>query len=147
MKVNFIKIRGGGLIASTDEDAELMTKFKNGEIYEVELKLTRNPKFLKKMMAFFKFCFEFYDSGELLPHCTPQQQFNRFRKDLTILAGFYNQTVRLNGDIRIEAQSLAYSNMTEEEFSECYHAVIQAAITHIFKDADEMTINKLYLFF
>lgn len=75
-------------------------------------------------------------------------QFDRFRKDLTILAGFYGQTVRLDGSVRTEAKSLSYGNMDDEEFGRCYSALINAAIKHVFagtKDPD--ILNQLYAFF
>ena len=147
MRVSFIKIRGGGLIAASDEDADKMTRFKTGETYDVDIKLSRNPQFLAKMMLFFKFCFDHWDGDKVYEHCTEKEQLERFRKDLTILSGFYVQTVRLDGSIRTEAKSLAFANMKEDEFSECYHAVVQAAIKHIFKNASENTINSLYNFF
>ena len=69
------------------------------------------------------------------------------RKDLTILAGFYEQSYRLDGSIRTEAKSLAFENMNEETFTECYHAVINAAMKHIFKENDENIYNQLMNFF
>lgn len=75
-------------------------------------------------------------------------QFDRFRKDLTILAGFYEQTVRLNGDIRTEAKSLAYANMDPDEFERCYSALINSAIKHVFAGTrDENILNRLQNFF
>ncbi|CAM3448171.1 hypothetical protein KLVA111870_01990 [Klebsiella variicola] len=75
-------------------------------------------------------------------------QFDRFRKDLTILAGFYVKTVRLNGDIRVEAQSLAYANMEQEKFERVYSALINAAIKHVFSGTkDKEILNRLQSFF
>lgn len=75
-------------------------------------------------------------------------QFDRFRKDLTILAGFYEQTVRLNGEVRTEAKSLAYGNMEQEEFERCYSSLINAAIKHVFAGTKDTNIlNQLYSFF
>jgi len=147
MKISMTKLPGGGLIPSTDLDAEKMIKFKSHCDYEIEIKLPRNPQFLKKVMVFFHFCYDHWDGDKVAEHCTPQAQFDRFRRDLTILSGYYIQTVRLDGSIRTEAQSLAFANMTEEIFSDCYQALIKASIKHIFQDADENTINQLYSFF
>lgn len=74
-------------------------------------------------------------------------QFERFRKDLTILAGFYEQTVRLNGDVRTEAKSLSFANMKPDEFERCYKAMINAAIKYIFRGCNEITENRLLTFF
>jgi len=75
-------------------------------------------------------------------------QFDRFRKDLTILAGFYVQTVRLNGDVRIEAESLAFANMNQDRFESVYSALINAAIKHVFANTkDQSILNRLQAFF
>lgn len=131
MKINFIKQPGGGLSPADDIEVEKMKKFKNFEMYEGNLKLTRNPAFLRKVMAFFGFCMQYWDGSKVLEHGSESAQFDRFRKDLTILAGYYEQTIRLNGEIRVEAKSLAFASMSEEEFQECYSALINAALKHI----------------
>ena len=147
MKILMIKCAGGVLTPAHDLDAEKLIKFKTGEEYEIEIKMSRNPAFLRKTMAFFNFCFEYYDSSKVYEHCSFTDQFDRFRKDLTILAGFYVKTIRLNGDTRIEAESLSFASMSEERFQECYTALISASLKYIFKDCDQSIENKLISFF
>lgn len=147
MKINFIKAAGGSLIPNDDFDAEKMVKFKTGEVYEVDIKLVRNPQFLRKVMVFFHFCEDHWDGEKVYEYVSSKQQFDTFRKDLTILAGFYVQTTRLDGTIRTEAQSLAFGSMDEETFQECYIALTKAAMKHIFKTADNNTYNQLIGFF
>ena len=147
MKVNMIKLSGGIFSALNDFELEKLNKFKTGEAYEIELRLPRNPTFLKKVMVFFHFCFEHWDGDKAHEHCSPQEQFNRFRKDLTILAGFYEQSFRLNGELRTEAKSLSFASMSEEEFQECYNGLIRASMKHIFKSSSDETYQKLIGFF
>lgn len=141
------KSAGGNLFPSHDMDAEKLTKFKTGEHYEIDIKKVRNPAFLRKTMVFFHFCFDHWDGSKVHEFCSEIEQFDRFRKDLTILAGFYVQTTRLNGELRTEAESLSFASMNEERFQECYSALINAALRHIFKTTDELTYNKLIGFF
>jgi len=147
VKIKFYKAQAGVLVPADEVEADRMTRFKTGEIYEIDIKLSRNPKFLAKMMVFFNFCFSHMDGVVILEHCTEKKQRERMRKDLTILAGFYEQSYRLDGSIRTEAKSLSFENMEEEEFSDCYHAVVQAAMKHIFKSSDESIYNQLMSFF
>jgi len=147
VKINFIKAAGGSLIPNDDFDAERMTKYKTGGVYEVDIKLVRNPQFLAKAMVFFHFCEDHWDGEKVHEYVSSKEQFDRFRKDLTILAGFYIQTTRLDGSLRTEAQSLAFGSMTEETFQECYLALTKAAMKHIFKTADDNTYNQLISFF
>lgn len=149
MQIDLVKHPGGVFSPANETDLERLQRFKNGETYTAEIKLTRNPSFHRKVMAFFGFCFEHW-SAELagLEHMDEHSQFDRFRKDLTILAGFYVKTVRLNGDIRVEAQSLAYANMEQEKFERVYSALINAAIKHVFSGTkDKEILNRLQSFF
>jgi len=149
MQIEVIKLPGGHFYPAEERDIERTKKFKNNEMYTVEIKLTRNPQFHKKAFAFFNFCFQHWSADKAgLEHVDEATQFDRFRKDLTILAGFYEQTVRLNGDIRTEAKSLAYANMEPDEFERCYSALVNAAIKHVFAGTkDQNIINQLYSFF
>lgn len=147
MKIQMIKEPGGLFRPADDMEYEKTTKFKTGEPYEVDVKLSRNPAFLRKTMVFFRFCFNYWNGENVHKFCSETEQFERFRKDLTILAGFYVQSVRLDGSLRTEAESLAFASMSEERFQECYLALIRAALKHIFHNADVNTENQLLNFF
>lgn len=149
MQIEMIKGAGGVFAPAFEHDLPRLAKFKNGEQYTLEAKLTRNPAFHRKAFALFHFCFQHWAADRAgLEHADEATQFDRFRKDLTILAGFYEQTVRLNGDIRTEAKSLAYANMEADEFERCYSALVNAAIRHVFANTrDQNIISQLYSFF
>lgn len=149
MQIDLVKHPGGVFSPVNDSDLERLQRFKNGETYTADIKLTRNPKFHRKVMAFFGFCFSHWCADRAgLEHMDEHSQFDRFRKDLTILAGFYVQTVRLNGDVRTEAESLAYANMDDEKFARVYSALINAAIKHVFAGTkDPQILNQLQSYF
>ncbi|HBB9910455.1 TPA: DUF1367 family protein [Citrobacter freundii] len=149
MQIDLVKHPGGVFSPANETDLERLQRFKNGETYVAEIKLTRNPAFHRKVMAFFGFCFAHWCANRAgLEHMDEHSQFDRFRKDLTILAGFYVQTVRLNGEVRTEAQSLAYANMEQEKFERVYKALINAAIKHVFAGTtDPAILNRLQSFF
>lgn len=149
MKITVTKQPGGILVPADDRAADSLNKFKTGEQYEIEIKLTRNPQFHRKVFAFFNFCYEHWcASGTNHELMTDTAQFDVFRKNLTVLAGYYDEFASIRGSIRVEAKSLAYASMSQEEFSECYSALINAAIKHVFgKTTDQNVINQLYSFF
>ena len=133
------------MIPASDMEAERLTKFKTGELYEMEIKNSRNPQFHRKVFAFFNFCFSYWrDDREFL---SEQAQFDCFRDNLTVLAGYYHTLVNLKGETRIEAKSLSFAAMTQEEFERLYTALINAASKHIFGGADKETEDKLLSFF
>ena len=70
-----------------------------------------------------------------------------YRANLTVLAGFYDSYYKIDGSVRIEAKSLSYGSMKQEEFEQFYNAVINAALKNIFKTNDEVIYQRLLSFF
>lgn len=126
-----------------------LTKFKNGEVYEIDVKLSRNPSFHRKVFAFFKFCFDHWCATRTeLEFMDESDQFNTFRKNLTVLAGYKKVTWTIDGRMRVEPESLSFGNMDQAQFEKCYSALINAAIKHIFGGTkNQNTINQLYSYF
>ncbi len=144
MKIAFIKLAGGIMSPASDIEAERMKRFKTGELFEIDIKNSRNADFHRKVFSFFNFCFEHWqDDREFLSH---EAQFDRFRKELTIIAGYYNKVFTLSGELRLEPKSLSYSQMTQEDFEQFFHALISASMKHIFIESDTTVIDKLYSF-
>ena len=148
MKISMIKQAGGALLPQSEIEQNKMTRFKNDGCYEIEIKQTRNPVFLSKAMVFFTFCFEYWCNDiEGYEYLDEPAQFDSFRKNLTVLAGYKVVTWKIGGGFRVEAESLAFANMDEERFSSCYHALIQAALSNIFHGSDKEIYDKLHSFF
>jgi hypothetical protein len=145
MKIEMVKQPGGILAPATDEDSEALSKFKTGEQYQIEIKRARNPAFHRKTFAFFKFCFEHWSSDR--EFMNERGQFDVFRNNLTVLAGFYTEYYNLKGEVRIEAKSLSFGSMSQDEFEQHYQALIAAAMRNIFKGCDSSVENQLLSFF
>lgn len=143
-KFNLTKCAGGTFIPASDIDAEKLQRFKTGLTYEVEIKEKRNQRFHGKCFAFLTYCFEFYFSESVAGNV---QKFDWFREELTKAAGFYDVIETPRGTYK-RAKSLSYGSMSQEEFEAWYKAVIQVAITTIFKNSDDPNIyDKLISFF
>jgi len=150
MKIDVIKEPGGVFRVASDFDFDKTASFKTGCVYQMEIKRTRNPAHHKKAMSFLRFCFSHWSANKThWDHMSEPKQFDSFRKELTKLAGFVDQAYSIDGQsFTVEAKSLSYGNMTQDEFEECYNALVNAAIKHIFNDTqDERIINQLTGFF
>ena len=149
-----IKTLGGQLAAYDDDSAAALLKFGAGQVVKVSYTRVRNPAFHRKAFALFKFAFDIWDAPVLeYKGLTVAKEFNGFRKDITILAGFYTAHTRLDGTPRIEAKSLSFGNMNEDEFSRVYAAVLNVIWSRVLKsrgyDAPEKVdavINRLMAF-
>ncbi|EED0778305.1 DUF1367 family protein [Escherichia coli] len=69
------------------------------------------------------------------------------RKNLTILAGFYDVVTTIRGEVRYRAKSLSYANMDQDEFERCYNAMINAALKHVFGRSNNPELNNRLLSF
>ena len=75
-------------------------------------------------------------------------QFDCFRQNLTVLAGYYDEFYTITGSqMRIQARSLSYSAMTQGEFESFYSALIAAAMRTIFNGCGREIEDKLVEFF
>jgi len=148
MDAFFIKINGA-LHPASDHDRELLKHIKAGEPARLTFKRVRNYEFHKKWFKLMDFAFERWETPSLeelpiyLRNTNPEKNFDRFRKDVTILAGYYTSNFRLNGDVRIEAKSIAFGNMPEDEFEKLYAATIDLVIKYVDTHYSGETLREL----
>jgi hypothetical protein len=134
MEALFIK-SPTGLAPACEEAREWLSKKKLGATIMVEPREMRNGKFFKKWFALIEMAYSYWAENvqpmefkgrPVLP------SFDRFRKDLTIWAGYYEPVVNLKGEVRIEALSIAWASMDEEKFAKLYDATIQVLLAKVF---------------
>jgi hypothetical protein len=128
-----------GLIPADDSTREWLTKLKLGATVRADVRQFRNPQFHKKLFALLQYSFEYW--SEKAPAMQYKGEdvrpdFERFRKDVTILAGKYHSTVNLKGELRLEADSLSYASMDQSSFDTLYSQVIQVLLTRVFTSKD-----------
>ena len=124
-----------GFIPLSDEDSEAMRRMKIGEVIRVRWTKPRNLRFFRKWWALVNFAFDHWETGELvdpkLKGIFPEKNMERFRKDLTILAGHYDSFYRIDCTVRIEAKSISFAQMKEGDFDKFYSATIDAILKYI----------------
>lgn len=112
-----------------------LIKLSPGELAQVEITIPRNPKFHRKFFALLNLGFDaweppcnmFYD--ELLV----TKNFEQFREDITIAAGYYEVTHDLHGNLKLRAKSISFSNMDDTEFEKVYSAVADVLLRDVLK--------------
>ena len=131
MKAILVKTLAGMLPG--DPDSELWyQKRKIGAAIRVEAIEIRNYRFLKKFFALLNLGFEYWEPGEIsCDYGVPEKNFKRFRKDVTILAGFYHTVIRLDGTVRIEADSISFAKMDNDTFADLYSKVLDVLVKKI----------------
>jgi len=111
-----------------------LINFEPGEMVQVEFIVPRNPKFHRKFFALLQVGYDAWEPGR--KHKTHKgmpvaKNFEQFREDITILAGFYEQTFDLQGRMTLRAKSISFANMEDPEFEQLYSAVADVLLQHI----------------
>lgn len=140
-----IRQPGGALAPATDEDAEALRKIKAGTAVRVEVKQIRNYKFLQKWFTLAKYAFDIW-SETVEPQEYKGQpvkpSFDRFRKDLIILGGRFDAVYNARGEVRVEAKSISFASMSEDEFERLYSDTIDVILQKILA-GNRMTEDQL----
>lgn len=132
MKTHWIKTFAG-LVPDDPSSREWFDKLKPGEGVRGEFRKVRNYRFLKKWFALLNVGFENWDPPSInSKYGPPEKSFDRFRADVTILAGFYDVTIRLDGSTRIEPKSVSFANMEDDQFADLYSKTIDVLIKHVY---------------
>ena len=134
MNLTLVKNLAGHLAPASEEDRAEMAKLKLGGIVECQITRKRNPAFHRKMMALFTVAYEAWTETPLTIEYKGQRvmpNMTRFRKDLTVLAGYYEPVYNLRGELRLEATSISFAAMDEDEFERLFSATIQVVLTRI----------------
>lgn len=134
MDILMTKTQGGLLAPLSEEYGDELRKIPAGHVVECKITRKRNPQFHRKFFALLAVGFDAwvetakpveYQGVAVLP------TRDRFRKDVTILAGYYEPTFNVKGEIRLEPKSISFANMSEDEFEALYSSVINVLLTRI----------------
>jgi len=147
-----------GVRGWSEDDERHWKKFKAwlealepGEFAQFSWTRPRNYKFLQKFFVMVKVGFDAWEPRRKTWKGHPvQKNYERFRKDVTITAGFYDIVATQAGGVKHEAHSIAFANMEEEDFEKVYNAVADVLlqrVLHNYKRADlERVVAELMRF-
>jgi hypothetical protein len=133
-EILMIKAANGALVPLDDEQAQKLKRFKVGSVVRGEFVEMRNGKFFRKWWTLANFAFDLWaESMEPMEYRGQRVQpvFEKFRKDLTILAGFYHPVFNIDGSFKVEADSIAWAKMNEETFAVLYSKTIDAILAKV----------------
>lgn len=119
-----------GLLAPVPGDhysAEIVAKLGNGELLHGQFAKSRDPIRHRKFFAMLGVAFEAFEPRE----GAPAKEFEQFRSDITILAGFYDRWIGVDGTERVQAKSISWASMDELEFRRVYAAVADVLIQYV----------------
>ena len=133
MESFFIKTMSGAMVPM-DQDENPLKSYKVGAVVRCKTSEMRNGSYFRKWWALTKTGFDLWTETEPRREFKGMEiepNFERFRKDVTILAGFFVPTFNVKGEIRLEAASLRWDKMKEKEFDALYQKTIDVILQKI----------------
>lgn len=121
MKILLAKTLTGSLKPAFDSDHDKLKKIKAGAIVECEIKQPRNILFHRKFFALINLVYSNQEVYNNLDH---------LRKDLTVVAGYYDVRYNFEGVEIYEPKSISFASMDEAEFNDYYSAIIHTICNH-----------------
>lgn len=128
MKLRLVRVPNGYAFADADS-AKAAEKHRLGEAVTASVTKPRSSPYHRKFFALLKFAFDYWEPADAeapvqFRGMTPEKDFDRFREEVTILCGFYRPVWNVRGELRLEALSIAFSEMEPAEFDRLYQAAI-----------------------
>ena len=145
MDVYFLKGPRGSLLPADDEQAALLDSIPQSALVKVSLSRVRNPKFHRKYFALLGYAYAMWQETQ------PQREykgnpvvtsFERFRDEVTILAGHYEPVFSVTGELRLQAKSVSFAKMDEGAFEKFYSNVIDVLLQKVLHN-DKLTPEKM----
>lgn len=140
-QIMLVKRPDGKLDGLSDSDKAAYSRFKSrlnnleaGEICEINTKIPRNGKFHRKFFAMMTLGFDAWEPNRQHKSYKGQpvsKNFERFRSDVLIQAGYYEQTFDLDGNMQLEAQSISFANMDDIAFERVYNACLDVLLQKV----------------
>ena len=132
---HWIVMPGHLLRPADDLTTDVIQKWKVGDFVTGTFKRPRNPLFHRKYFALLDVLFDQWDAPECEYKGVPAlKSRERFREEITILAGYYDIVTSLKGQTRVVAKSISFAAMDEDTFAELYLAVHNVGMAKILND-------------
>ena len=143
-ELNIVKLPDGAFAGLSEQDQAAYAKYKSklknaeaGEVINFKFSFVRNPLFHRKFFALLNLGFEHFEmknEGMIYNGHKVAKNFDSFRENITILAGYYEATTDVQGNLKLTAKSISFANMDEAEFEQVYSKVLDALLEHVFRN-------------
>lgn len=120
----------GVFIPTSDQDKELCLRLKTGQVISSEWTRKRNYQLHKKFFALIDTGFESWEPNPI-DGMDIEKNFEVFRKKVIIRAGYYIQVFDLDGGFTLEAKSISFAKMEQDDFDKLYSACINVILKDI----------------
>jgi len=129
------------LVPQDKEGMELLEKIKLGTVVEVNVVRKRNYQFHKKLFDLLNYAFENWEHEPVFFRgAEVQDNFDTFRENVTIMAGYGFPVVNLKGEVRYKAESISFASMEQDTFDKLYSAVVDSILKNVLDNHSEQDL-------
>lgn len=123
---------GAVLIPADEQAAQVIERWRMGDGVRARVSRMRNVHFHRKFFALLRVAFDAWEPEPCeYRGVAAVKNFERFRKDILILAGFADPVVNLKGEVRMEPKSIGFAAMDEDEFQQVYDKVADVILQKV----------------
>jgi len=134
MAIEIVMRRKMGALRPVDAlGEELLSELPSGEDVKVTITRSRNLLFFRKFHALL---------AVLFPHQSYYPTQTKFRKAVQIALGYCEETILPSGKIMVEAESIAFHKMKEEDFEQLMKRFFELAETRILPGIDRKDVER-----
>lgn len=136
------KTPGGALVPVDQAGVDYLAKLKAGAGVKVTITRHNNVAFHRKLFALANYAFDCWEPGTKEYKGQPiEKNFDQFREDITILAGFYTTQFRLDGSFRHIADSWSFARMDDDKKERLYNGIINAVLKYVLRDTTRADLD------
>lgn len=136
VKAVFERVAGGYLRPVDPAAEQLLESLKTGQGVTLEGKRENNVAFHRKLFALLKLGFEVWEpEAREVRGQAVTKNFEAFRKDMVVLAGFYDAHYGVDGSLRLVPHSLSFRACEDLKRAEVYKAILGVVWDRVLKHA------------
>lgn len=121
-----------GWVPASPETQAMHAKQKLGTLSRAKFVKVRNAKFHRKYFALLNLAFDYWEvADQEYKGQTVTKNFERFREDVQIIAGFGEAVWNIRGEMRMISKSIAFGNMEQDDFDALYSSVVDVLLKRV----------------
>lgn len=147
--ISIVRSENDSISGAYYDDVERLKKLKWDNIYHINVKQPRNPKFHNKFMALLNgtvqnlpegFCINLKNGNRVFI-----ENLDALLTQLKILTGHVDFKFSVTGEQFIEPKSISFAAMDEEKFSEFYDLAIDKILQFFLIGSSEKEVQRMVL--
>lgn len=141
----------GALYPAEPESEGIVSTLKEGALVNAKIVRSRNLQFHRKFFALLNHGFEAWNPEPITYRGqVARRNFDEFRRDVTIIAGYYTVEHGLDGKPKIRPKSISFGSMGDDEFeklySACLNVILESVLTNYTREDLDQVVDQILAF-